>query len=351
MAVNAGAFAATAALGALRDETVLLRAGALERSLVWAGQPWRLLTAAFLHVGVFHLACNVAFGFLACRLVERAAGWRRFLGLYLASAVGGSALSLLGQDGISAGASGALFGMVGAILVLHLRALGGLRPFLASRATHWLLGGMAVTTVAGSLAVPLDHLAHVGGLVTGAAGAWLLTRPRPATMGPWILAAGGLAALVVAAIWPRPGLTRWQGEQLEGTLHAALTARDVPSARALVARADAGGLASERLTYYRSLLLVQEGDLEGALAAARPLRTAREPAVRAEADRIVAQVARTLAYRTYTGDGAPRDPWKGLAYMDEACTAGDDESCRNAEQVRGVAAPLPGAREIPGQAR
>ena len=335
LAANAAIFAATAALGALRDETILLRAGALERSLVWAGQPWRLLTAAFLHVGVLHLVCNVGFGFLACRLVERATGWRRFLGLYLASAVGGSALSLLGQDGVSAGASGALFGMVGVILVLHLRALGGLRAFLASRATHWLVGGMVATTVVGSFAVPLDHLAHAGGLATGAAGAWVLTRPPPAGRGPWVLALGALTALVVAAIWPRSEPTRWQREELEGALHAALSARDVPAARALVARADAGGLASERLAYYRSLLSVQEGDLEGALEAARPLRSATDPAVRAEANRIVAQVARTLAYRSYTGDGAPRNPWKGLELMDEACAAGDAASCLDAERIRG----------------
>ncbi len=334
MAANVAVFAVTAALGAGRDDTVLLRAGALERSLVWAGQPWRLVTAAFLHVGPVHLACNVVFGFLACRLVERALGSGRFLGLYLASAVGGSALSLLGQDQVSAGASGALFGMVGVVLALHLRALGGLRPFLASRATHWLVGGMVVTAAAGSLAVPLDHLSHAGGLVTGAAGAWLLTRPPPARTWPWAVAIAALAGVAVAAAWPRPGPTRWQESQLEERLHAALVDRDPVAARALVARADAAGLSSERLAYYRALLLVQEGDLEGALAAARPLRSAREEALRAEAVRIVASVARTLAYRSYTGDGAPRNPWRGLSYMDEACSAGDGESCRNAERVR-----------------
>jgi TPR repeat protein len=121
----------------------------------------------------------------------------------------------------------------------------------------------------------------------------------------------------------------------EQRLHAALRDRETAAARALVASADAGGLRSERLAYYRALLLVQEGDLEEALAAARPLRAADDGALRAEADRIVASVAKILAYRTYTGDGAPRDPWLGLAFMEEACAAGDAESCRNAERVRG----------------
>jgi TPR repeat protein len=56
--------------------------------------------------------------------------------------------------------------------------------------------------------------------------------------------------------------------------------------------------------------------------------------VRAEGDRIVAGVAKTLAYRAYTGDGAPRNPWLALSLMDEACAAGDAESCRNAARVR-----------------
>jgi membrane associated rhomboid family serine protease len=334
MAANVAVFAVTAALGAGRDETVLLRLGALERSRVWAGEPWRLLTAAFLHVGPFHLACNVVFGFLACRLVERAVGGGRLLLLYLASALGGSALSLLGQDGVAVGASGALFGVLGTVLALHLRALGSLRAFLASPATRWLAAGIGVTALAGSLLVPLDHLSHAGGLVTGAGLAWLLSRPAPAPAWPWAAAALALAALVVGAAWPRPGLTRWQRTELEASLHAALTREDVPAARALVARADAAGLATERLVYYRALLLVQEGDLEGALGAIRPLRTARDPALRAEADRVVSSVAKTLAYRAYTGDGAPRNPWRALGFMDEACAAGDAESCGNAARVR-----------------
>jgi rhomboid protease GluP len=335
MAANVAAFALAAALGAGRDEAVLLRLGALERSRVWAGEPWRLLAAAFLHVGLLHLACNVVFGFLACRLVERAVGGRRLLALYLASALGGSALSLLGQDAVAAGASGALFGVVGAILALHLRALGSWRAFLASRATHWLVGGIVVTALTGSLVVPLDHLSHAGGLATGAAFAWLLSRPAPVPAWPYLPAALALAALVVAAAWPRAGLTRWQRAELEAGLHAALTREDVPAARALVARADAAGLATERLAYYRALLLVQEGDLEAALGAARQLRQAEDPALRAEAARVVAGVARTLAYRSYTGDGAPRNPWRALGLMDEACAAGDAESCGNAARLRG----------------
>jgi membrane associated rhomboid family serine protease len=336
-AANVATFALALALGAGHDDRVLLRMGALERSRVWAGEWWRLLAAAFLHAGWAHLAANVVFGWFACRLVEGAVGGGALAGLYLASAVAGSALSLLGQDGVSVGASGALFGIAGAILALHRRALGGWRPFLASRATHALAGGILVTTVLAPLLVPLDHLAHAGGLATGAAGAWLLTRPRPRAAWPWGAAAGILAAAVVAACWPRPELTAWERGELEDRLYAALRERDVPAARALLARADQGGADSERLRAYRAYLYVQEDALEPALDLARPLEHARDPGVRAEAARIVASVAKVLAYRHYTGDGAEKNPWRALSYMDEACLAGDEESCRNAGRVRGAA--------------
>jgi membrane associated rhomboid family serine protease len=342
-AANVAAFALSLALGAGQDEAVLVRLGALERSRVWAGEPWRLLSAAFLHVGWLHLACNVVFGWSACRLVEGALGGGPLLGLYLASAIGASALSLLGQDGIAVGASGALFGIAGAILALHWRALGGWRPFLASPATRALAGGIVVTTVLVPLVVPLDHLAHAGGFLTGVAGGWLLARPSPRAAWPWGAAFGALLAVAVAACWPRPGLTRWEQGELELRLHAALRDHDVPAARALLARADAGGADSEWLRTYRAFLLVQEDALEPALEAARPLLSAREPEVRAEARKVVAGVAKVLAYRHYTGDGAARDPWRALRYMDEACGAGDAESCGNAARVRG-ASPRPEER-------
>ena len=339
-AANVGAFAVSLALGAGRDEAVLLRLGALERSRVWAGEPWRLLAAAFLHAGWLHLACNVAFCWTACRLVERALGGGRLLGLYLASAIGASALSLLGQDGVAVGASGALFGIAGAILALHRRALGGWRPFVASPATRALVGGIVVTTVLAPRIVPLDHLAHAGGFVTGTAGGWLVTRPPPRAAWPFGAAIGALLAVTVVACWPRPGLTRWEQGDLEVRLHAALRDRDVPAARALLARADAGGADSEALRVYRAYVLVQEDALEPSLEVARPLLAARDPAVRAEATKVVSSVAKVLAYRHYTGDGAARDPWRALRYMDEACGAGDAESCGNAARVRG-AGPVP----------
>jgi membrane associated rhomboid family serine protease len=337
VAVNLAVFAWGWAHGATEDQAVLVRLGALERSHVWAGEAWRLVAAAFIHVGWFHLACNIVFGMGVCAVVERALGHWRTVAVYLASAIAASSLSLLGQDGIAAGASGALFGMVGVLLALHRRAAGSWRAFARSRATHWLAAGIVTTALAG-VVLPLDHLAHLGGLVAGVALGAILSSPPPrrAAVALFAAALGGLAAL---AAWPRSAPSRLERAELEERLHAALGARETAAARQLLERADARRMTSERLGYYRALLAVQEGDLEAALVAARPLLAAGEPALRDEGGRLVRGVARALAYRAYTGEGAPRNPWRALSLMEEACRAGDAQGCRDAERIRGPPPP------------
>jgi TPR repeat protein len=140
--------------------------------------------------------------------------------------------------------------------------------------------------------------------------------------------------LVTAAAWPRSVVTRYEALELERAVYAALHAADAPAARRLLAGAAARSHTSARLEVYRALLHVQEGDLERAIAIARPLAGEEDVAVRDEATRIVVGVAKALGYRLYAGDAGERNPWRGLAYMDEACRAGDAESCRNAARVR-----------------
>lgn len=321
--------------GASTDAPTLVRFGALERSRVWSGEPWRLLTAAVVHAGWLHLFWNVVFGVPWCRLVERATGAGRFLAVYAASAVGASSLSLLGQDTVSVGASGALFGAVGAVLALHGRALGSWRAFAASPPARRILGSILVWSVIGALFLRLDHLAHAGGLVTGATAAWVLTRPARRRAAHVLGFLALLAALAAAAAWPRGGTTRFQDAEEVREVHAALRADDVPLARRLLGRALARGDPSERVLFYRSLVLAKEGDLAGALEGARPLARSEDPAVREEARTLARDLAKVLGYRHYTGDGARRDPLLGLSYLEEACALGDGESCENARRIRG----------------
>jgi rhomboid protease GluP len=327
------------ALGDPTSTPVLVAAGALERGRVWDGEWWRLGSSVLLHVGWVHLGLNAVFGLGWCRMVERALGTGRFLLVYAAAGLAASAASLLVQDVVSAGASGALFGTIGAALVLHRRALPGWRPFLRSPATIQValqLAGWTAVAVAGAL--PLDHAAHGGGLVAGAATAWLLTSParRPAA---WGALGAALLLACAAACWPRPGLTRFGAGELRRRIHAALRAEDQAGAAALLGEADRAGLAGDDLGYYRALLAVQQGRLEEAARLLRPLAWGGAPGVQAEARRVLAGVARNLGYRRYTGDGAPRDPAEGLRWLEEACAAGDPPSCRDVERIRGRAPP------------
>lgn len=157
---------------------------------VTVGEYYRLMTAAFLHGGPFHLAMNMfALASLGPTL-ESALGRSRYLALYLLSALGGSVLSFLlsapGQLGV--GASGAIFGLFGAYYVV-VRRLGGETRQIVTL----LLINLAIT-----FAVPIiDWRAHLGGLVTGALVAAALAYVPKGSRRTALQAAACAAVLVV----------------------------------------------------------------------------------------------------------------------------------------------------------
>ena len=125
------------------------------------GEVYRLLTAAFLHGGLVHLALNMYAIFLFGPPLEAALGRVRFSALYLVSALGGSALSYAFSNPAqpSLGASGAVFGLLGAFLVVNRKL---------RRDTSGVLVLLAINFVFGFIAEGIDWRAHLGGLVAGA---------------------------------------------------------------------------------------------------------------------------------------------------------------------------------------
>lgn len=255
---------ATVRTGDAASAAHLVAMGALERGRVWAGEPWRLLTAPFLHAGFAHLAWNAAGAILSGGPLERAIGTGRFLAVYLAAALGGSALSLLAQDAVSVGASGALFGILGAILAIRHRVLGSWRAFAADPPTRRLVAALALWNVAGAgLAIAglrLDHLAHAGGFAFGALAARAVTSPRPVRRGAQLLAL--VAAVTALAAWPRDRLSRVTAWELERDLGRALEEDDWFRARDLVERADRAGHASPFLDLAREKVEGQRSSRE-----------------------------------------------------------------------------------------
>ncbi len=124
------------------------------------GQWYRLFTAMFLHEGPTHIGLNMLSLWWIGPSVEAALGRARYLTLYLLSGLGGSALSfLLSPDNtLGLGASGAIFGLLGALFILVRRVHGDMRPIVI----------LIVLNLVFSFSVAnIDWRAHVGGLVTG----------------------------------------------------------------------------------------------------------------------------------------------------------------------------------------
>lgn len=129
-------------------------------------EPWRLLTSAFTHVQIFHIFSNLFMLWVLGPQLEQMLGRLRFALLYLLSALGGGvAVWLLSSPvGATLGASGAVLGLVGALLVIS-RARG--------LDVTWILGYVAVTAVISVIIPNISWQGHLGGFVTGAAVAWL----------------------------------------------------------------------------------------------------------------------------------------------------------------------------------
>jgi membrane associated rhomboid family serine protease len=155
-------------VGTATDVGVLLRSGALVRGLTHA-EPWRLVTCIFVHVGAVHLVVNLLGLWFLGRLAEDLFGSWKLAAIFALSGLVGSLASWMASPaGISAGASGAIFGILGALLV----ELTWQRRRHRAAWSRGIWGSLALVTVAqvaiGFFYPVTDQWAHAGGLVTGA---------------------------------------------------------------------------------------------------------------------------------------------------------------------------------------
>jgi rhomboid protease GluP len=143
------------------------------------GQWWRLGTAMFLHFGVVHLALNMWALWDIGRLLEQVYGRWRYALLYLGAGVFGNLLSLViqGNQAVSGGASGAIFGLYGALVLFLWRE----RAQMERGEFRWMFGAASIfivlALVMGQLITGIDNSAHVGGLISGALLGVALSRP------------------------------------------------------------------------------------------------------------------------------------------------------------------------------
>ena len=142
------------------------------------GEWWRLFTSMYLHFGLLHLLFNMwALGSMG-PLVERLIGSARFLLLYLFAGLCGSIASLLWNPVVnSVGASGAIFGVLGALLAFMVNPKTQIPATVGTAQRNSALTFIAYNLLNGVTHHGIDNACHVGGLVGGFAMGWLLARP------------------------------------------------------------------------------------------------------------------------------------------------------------------------------
>jgi rhomboid protease GluP len=185
VAIAAG-FLAETLLGGSQEPRVLVLLGANVPELVLRGELWRLAASLFLHIGIVHLLVNGWALFQLGTLFELLLGSVRLAVVYFGSGIAGSVASVLflgDPFGISAGASGAIFGLLGALIAFLLRRRERLLP--PAKSLLLQLGGWAAFNVFLGFSLPsIDNAAHLGGCAVGFGLGWVL-KPH------WEHAAGG----------------------------------------------------------------------------------------------------------------------------------------------------------------
>ncbi len=206
--VNIGAFLAELATGGTAlglfgggtANTAVVRFGGFW-FLILNGEYYRLLTAAFLHVGLLHIGLNMYMLYILGPEVERLVGWWRFLLLYLVCAIGGSSLAVaFHQSGI--GASGAVFGLFSALYVMlrHRR-----------RDTSQITTLIVINLVFSFVVPGIGYWAHLGGLVSGAVIAVAYAYSPPGRLRTLWQLAGPLVVLAASAGLVATSVAAWHG--------------------------------------------------------------------------------------------------------------------------------------------
>ena len=186
------------------DIRTLIKWGANFAPLTMDGEYWRLLTSLFIHIGLIHIVFNMIVLMQLGPAAEALFGTRRFLILYILAGLGGGIASNCWNPGtVSAGASGALFGVVGGLLGFMLRKKDQLVEFDFKSQIKNLLLFVGYNLFIGLTHPHIDNSAHIGGLVTGyLMGFFVLesihTSPKKIRVSEWMGVAVAIVALAVS---------------------------------------------------------------------------------------------------------------------------------------------------------
>lgn len=182
VAINVIVYLLLELVGDTENSNFMIQMGAVWPPYVKDGEYWRLLTATFMHFGFEHILNNMLVLACAGPILEQGLGHIKYLFLYLIAGVGGSTLSYLqmlqnGENSVSAGASGAIFGIIGALLWIVIVHKGRYETLTG----RGLLFMIVISLYYGMTSGDVDNWAHIGGLLMGFVLAVILYRkPRKA---------------------------------------------------------------------------------------------------------------------------------------------------------------------------
>ncbi len=164
IAINTVVFLAMYLLGeGSRDVSTLIEFGANYGARVRDGEYYRLLTSAFVHIGLLHFFLNNYALYVIGSQIESFLGRFKYIVVYLLSAVMGNLLSIIFSNFISAGASGAIFGLFGALLFFGYHY----RIYLGTVLKSQVIPLIALNLIIGFTISGIDNAAHIGGLIGG----------------------------------------------------------------------------------------------------------------------------------------------------------------------------------------
>jgi membrane associated rhomboid family serine protease/Flp pilus assembly protein TadD len=181
--INVAVFIAmTLAQGSLADfsSQALVHWGGNAGSLTFGGDWWRLITCLFVHGGIIHIAFNMWCLWDLGRLCESLYGHWTFGAVYLIAGLGASVASLVWQpNGLSVGASGAIFGLAGALIASYYLGEFSMPRSAITGTLRSVVVFVGYSLIFGAMSGHTDNAAHVGGLVTGLALGALIAKGAP----------------------------------------------------------------------------------------------------------------------------------------------------------------------------
>ncbi len=165
--------------GDTEDALYMLEKGAVYLPSIAAGEYYRILTSMFMHFGFMHLANNIFMLLILGRYAEKAIGKIKFVLIYLIGGITGNLLSLAvewgnGDYSVSAGASGAVFAILGALIWMAIKG----RGYISGLTSQGLLFMAFISLYNGLANGGINNYAHLGGIAGGFLAALFLYRKK-----------------------------------------------------------------------------------------------------------------------------------------------------------------------------